>query len=166
MPVLSEYSRERKLGFLLPRLRPEHDVLEIGSGGGWLGERLTRRGLRRYRSLDLKGPADYVGDIRDWRKLGLREASFDFIVALEVVEHVACFEEIHALLKPGGRVFLTSPAPRWDWLCALLESAGLSQRRTSPHDHLIAFDRVPLLEPILIRRFGVVSQWGLFRKRP
>ena len=164
MPLLSRYARDKKLAFLLERIRPEHSVLEIGSGDRWLGSRLVEHGVRGYRCVDLRGPADYVGDIRDWTRLGIPEASFDYILALEVVEHVPCFQEIRALLKPGGFAFLTSPAPRWDWLCALLETLGLSQQRTSPHAHLVDFEEIPLLEPVLVRRVGFLSQWGLFRK--
>ena len=163
MPLLSDYARRKKLDFLLKRLKPGDRVLEIGAGAGWLGPALSHHGAS-YHSLDLKGPADFIGDIRDWKRLGVPEASFDFIVALEVVEHVPCFEEIRDLLKPGGHLFATSPAPKWDWACAALEALGLSQRRTSPHDHLIDFTGITLLEPVLIKRVGLLSQWGLFRK--
>ena len=164
MPPLSRYARDRKLEFLLARIRPGDAVLEIGPGERWLGPALARRGVRGYRCVDLAPPADYVGDVRDWRRLGLPEAAFDFVVALEVIEHVPCLEEIRALLKPGGLAFLTSPAPRWDPLCALLERLGLSQRRTSPHAHLVDFGSISVLEPVLVRRFGLLSQWGLFRR--
>jgi SAM-dependent methyltransferase len=164
MPLLSRYAREKKLEFLLERIRPGDDVLEIGPGDRWLGARLRENGVRGYRCVDLQGPADYVGDILDWKRLGIPEASFDFVIALEVIEHVPCLEEIKALLKPGGLVFLTSPAPRWDWACALLESLGLSQKRTSPHAHLVDFAEISFFEPVLLKRVGFLSQWGLFRK--
>jgi len=164
MPLLSDYARARKLRFLLDRVCPGDRVLEVGSGDGWLGRGLARAGVAGYRALDLKAPADFVGDIRDWKRLGVPEASFDFVVALEVVEHVPCWDDLYALLKPGGHLFATSPAPRWDGLCAVLEGLGLSQRRTSPHDQLVDFRAVERFEPVLIQRFGVLSQWGLFRR--
>jgi SAM-dependent methyltransferase len=44
---------------------------------------------------------------------GLAPASFDFIVAWDVLEHLATptrqMERLNALLKPGGRVYLTLP---------------------------------------------------------
>ncbi len=163
MPLLSDYARRKKLEFLLPRVRPGDAVLEIGAGAAWARKPLVRAGAT-YRSLDLKGPADFVGDVRDWRRLGVAPASYDLVLALEVLEHVPCVPEIHAILKPGGMLFATSPAPRWDWACAALESVGLSQRRTSPHDHLVDFAKLPLLEPVALKRVGVLSQWGLFRK--
>lgn len=163
MPLLSDYARRKKIEFLQAHVKPGDDLLEIGAGEGWLKAPLERRGAT-YRSLDLKPPADFIGDIRDWRRLGVPEGSFDVVIALEVVEHVPCFDEIRALLKPGGLLFATSPAPRWDWACAILETLGLSQKRTSPHDHLVDFSTVSALEPVHIERFGVLSQWGLFRR--
>ena len=163
MPILSAYARRKKAEFILPRVRPGDDVLEVGAGDGWLGPAVAERGAR-WRSLDLRGPADWVGDVRDWRRLGVPAASFDLVVALELVEHVPCFPDLFALLKPGGQLFATSPAPRWDWACALLEAAGLSQKRGSPHAHLVDFGSIPLFEPVRVERFGVLSQWGLFRK--
>lgn len=164
MPLLSDYARARKLRFLLERVKPGDAVLEVGAGDGWLGRALVENGVRGYRSLDLKSPADFVGDVRDWRRLGVPEASFDFVVALEVVEHVPCLDDLYALLKPGGLLFATSPAPRWDWLCAVLEKLGLSQRRTSPHAHLVDFRALGRFEPVFVERFGLLSQWGLFRR--
>lgn len=139
-------------------------MLEVGCGDGWLGSHLRARGWTGYTGLDLRAPADVVGDLRDWRRLGLQAESFDAIIAFEVVEHVDCFQEMHDLLKPGGLLMLSSPHPRWDWLCRVLEGVGLSQKRSSPHDHLIDFGSVPLFEPVELRRVALMAQWGVFRK--
>jgi SAM-dependent methyltransferase len=163
MPLLSDYALRKKLEFVLERVRPGDSVLEIGAGAAALRAPLAERGLK-YSSIDLKAPADFVGDVRNWRALGAAESSYDLVLALEVLEHVPCWNEIFDLLKPGGLLFATSPAPEWDWACALLERAGLSQRRTSPHDYLVDFALVPGFQRVELRRFGVLSQWGLFRK--
>ena len=55
------------------------------------------------------------------------------------MEHVDCFAECLALLKPGGVVLATSPVPYMDWFLRLLEWCGLNQKRTSPHDNLCYF---------------------------
>ncbi len=164
MPPLSDYSRRRKLRFFISRVPREARILEIGSGDGWLSDHLKRHGWARHINVDLNGHADIVGDIRDWRKLGLEAASFDVIIAFEVVEHVPCFQEAFDLLAPGGLLMLTSPVPHMDWACLLLEKLGLNQKRTSPHSHLVDFRRVPLFEPVEIRTIALMAQWGVFRK--
>lgn len=46
----------------------------------------------------------------------------------------------------------------------LLEWLGFNQRRTSPHSNLVYFERIPLFEPVSLRRRAVLSQWGFLRK--
>ena len=136
----------------------------MGAGDGWLGRYARANGWTNFSSLDLIPPADIVGDIRQWRSLGVELASYDAILAFEVVEHVDCFAECFDILRPGGLLLLSSPVPRMDWACKILERVGLTQRRTSPHDHLISFSRVPFFAPVEIRTKGLVSQWGVFVK--
>lgn len=164
MPILSSHARREKLRFFFRDIPRDARILEVGCGDGWLGRKLRDSGWRHYTGLDLHPPADIVADIRAWRALGLEPASFDVVVAFELVEHVDCFQELFDLLKPGGLLLLTSPHPKWDWACRVLERLGLSQRRTSPHAHLIDFHEIPLFEVIRIRRVALLAQWGVFRK--
>lgn len=164
MPILSDYSRRRKCAHFLAGIPKDHHILEVGAGAGWVGAYLRAGGWSHYTGLDLYPPADVVGDIVQWRALGLAPASFDTIIAFEVVEHVDCWDALRDLLRPGGQVLATSPYPATDWICRLLELAGLSQRRTSPHSHLIDFRRVPGFDLVDLRRVGLLAQWGIFRK--
>jgi len=164
MPLLSDYAAKKKIDWFIRPLPRATRILEIGSGSGWLRPVLEREGYRHYTGLDIVPPAEVVGDIRQWRDLGLEAESFDAIVAFEVIEHVPCFQECFELLSPGGQLLLTSPHPNWDWLCRLLEVVGLNQQRTSPHEFLIDFHRIPLFEPIEIKRVGIMAQWGKLRK--
>lgn len=164
MPLLSEYAQRKKVAYFLDPIPKNAKILEIGCGSGWVGDYLKSNGWSAYVGLDLAPPADVVGDVRQWRQLGLEPESFDAIIAFEVVEHVDCFAECYALLAPGGRLLLTSPVPRMDWAMQLLERAGLNQKRTSPHDHLIDFRDVPYFEDRRIKIVAGLSQWGVFRK--
>ena len=164
MAWLSDVARKRKARFFLSRLPRDARILEAGSGDGRFAASARAAGWTHYTTLDAAAPADLAGDLREWRALGLEPASFDAVLAFEVVEHAPCFQEMHDLLRPGGLLMLTSPAPRWDWACRLLEQLGLTQRRTSPHAHLIDFHDVPLFEPVTLRRPAGIAQWGVFRK--
>jgi len=164
MPLLSDYARRKKIRHFLDPIPKDARILEIGCGSGWVGQYLKQRGWKDYVGLDLSAPADVVGSIKDWRNLGLAAGSFDVILAFEVVEHVDCFQECYDLLKPGGRLLLTSPVPRMDWVLRLLEWLGLNQKRTSPHDHLVDFRLVPQFERKQIKIVAFLSQWGTFEK--
>ncbi|MEQ1687907.1 MAG: class I SAM-dependent methyltransferase [Sphingopyxis sp.] len=164
MPMLSAIAQAKKIDYFLRPLAKDAAILEIGCGARWVGDHLREAGYTAYVGNDLVAPADIVGDIRQWAALGLKAASFDAIIAFEVVEHVDLFREAYDLLKPGGQLLLTSPVPEMDWAMQLLEAVGLNQKRTSPHDHLIDFRSIPLFEHVSIRRVAGLSQWGIFRK--
>ncbi len=164
MPMLSNMAQRRKIDYFLRPLPKNAAILEIGCGARWVGEFLRSDGYTGYIGNDLVPPADIVGDIRQWDKLGLKPDHFDAIVAFEVVEHVDLFREAYDLLKPGGLFLITSPVPEMDWAMQLLEAVGLNQKRTSPHDHLIDFRQIPFFETVEIKRVAGLSQWGIFRK--
>jgi SAM-dependent methyltransferase len=164
MPALSDYAQRKKIDYFLKPLPKDARILEIGCGSRWVGDHLRGNGWRNYVGADLVPPADIVGDIREWRSLGLKSESFDVVIAFEVIEHVDLVQEAYDLLRPGGLLLLTSPVPHMDWAMKLLEALRLNQRRTSPHDHLVYFERIRLFEPVSLRRKAGLSQWGILRK--
>ncbi len=164
MPLLSDWARARKVDHFFAGVPRDARILEIGCGAGWLRETLRARGFTSYTGLDLHPPADVIGDVNAWRAIGLQPASFDVVVAFEVVEHVDCFEACHELLAPGGRLFVTTPVPSRDWVMKLLEAAGLNQRRTSPHDRLVDLRHVPYFAERRVEIVGGLAQWAVLRK--
>jgi SAM-dependent methyltransferase len=166
VPILSNLSRRLKKHYFLNTISPNQAVLEIGCGDGWVGRHLQQRGIRKIVDIDTTPAATINGDIRDWRDLGLNPASFDVIVAFEVLEHVDCVEDCFALLKPGGRLMITSPFPPADPVLELLEKWHLNQPRTSPHDHLTYFKETEMFGIDRMWRPIGLSQWCILRKKP
>jgi len=166
MPLLSSYARRKKVEYFLVTIDPAERILEVGAGGGWVERWCREHGCERYTSVDLQPPANIVGDIREWRGLGIEPGSFDVVIAFEVVEHVPCFAECYEILREGGRMMITTPVPRWDRLLRLLELLRLNQRRTGPHDHLVDLREVPMFEKKEIRIVAGLSQWAVFHKEP
>ena len=158
---LSDYARRRKLEFFFHDVPKDAAVLDVGCADGWVGRWLRERGWHDVTGADLNPPADVVGDITRWRELGLRPHSFDVVVAFEVVEHGDLAAALRQLVKPGGRLLVTTPVPRLDWACRLMERGGLLQRRTSPHSHLVDLRRYPGFRVVDRRVKGFVSQWGV-----
>jgi 2-polyprenyl-3-methyl-5-hydroxy-6-metoxy-1,4-benzoquinol methylase len=116
LPILSSISRGLKNAYFLNKVTKDDCVLEIGCGDGWVGHYLRERGVRQVTGIDICPPAPIVGDIREWKSLGLSAQSFDVIIAFEVLEHVECMDECFALLKPGGRLMAEAGREAHDYL--------------------------------------------------
>lgn len=164
MPILSDYAQRRKIKWFFNPAPISQRVLEVGCGSGWVGEYLRRQGCHNYVGIDLVPPADIVGDVRDWQHLGLQGGSFDIVVAFEVVEHVDCWRASFDLLKPGGKMLVTTPLPHRDWILRMLETIGLNQRRTSPHDHLTDLHTIDVFSDRKVIVVAMLSQWAVFTK--
>ncbi len=164
MPIVSSYAQKRKAAYFLDPIPKDARILEIGCGGGWVGRYLKDNGWSHYVGVDLVPPADVVGDIRDWRQLGLTPASFDDIIAFEIVEHVDCWKACYELLRPGGKMLVTTPLPRRDWILRIMETLGLNQRRTSPHDHLVDLGSAPFFPDKDVRVIAGLSQWAVLTR--
>jgi 2-polyprenyl-3-methyl-5-hydroxy-6-metoxy-1,4-benzoquinol methylase len=164
-PILSNISRRLKKHFFLDKISTDDAVLEIGCGDGWVARYLADHGVSNFVDIDTTPAATIMGDIRNWRSLGLKPESYDAIIAFEVLEHVACMDDCYALLKPGGKLMVTSPYPPADAVLKKLEEWHLNQPRTSPHDHLTYFGET---NQFAIDRFWrplFMSQWYIFRRK-
>jgi SAM-dependent methyltransferase len=98
-------------------------ILDVGCGSAWLG-----RHFQRYTGLDgspeavdaarAAGREVMLADVEE--SLPFDDASFDGVVLKDLLEHVTdpvgVVREVHRVLRPGGRVFASSPdAQRWVW---------------------------------------------------
>jgi 2-polyprenyl-3-methyl-5-hydroxy-6-metoxy-1,4-benzoquinol methylase len=138
-------------------------ILDFGCADGWVGRWAAQNGWIDLTGLDLVPPADVVGAIERWDELGFEPQSFDVVVAFEVVEHGDFAGHLHALLKPGGLLLVTTPRPEWDWLCQVLEWMRILQKRTGMHTHLTDMREYPGFRVVSYRVRGLVSQWAVLR---
>jgi 2-polyprenyl-3-methyl-5-hydroxy-6-metoxy-1,4-benzoquinol methylase len=141
----------------LQELPADGDALDFGAGTGQLTRRLLDSG--RFRSVTAADlfpragglPADVSWvqtDLND--RLPLVEASFDLVVAAEVIEHLenprAICREIFRLLRPGGRVVISTPNNEsWRAIVALVVRGHfVAFGPTSYPAHITALTRVDL----------------------
>jgi 2-polyprenyl-3-methyl-5-hydroxy-6-metoxy-1,4-benzoquinol methylase len=141
--------------FLLARADPLSRVLDVGCGEGRFAAELTQAGmtvvgvdvaeepLRRARArhpfLDLRlvPPED---------RWPLADASFDVVWAGETIEHVAdtggWLSELRRLLRPGGRLLLSTPAHgRLTMLWLALSGRAFDAHFDPRSDHLRFYTR-------------------------
>jgi 2-polyprenyl-3-methyl-5-hydroxy-6-metoxy-1,4-benzoquinol methylase len=145
---------------MLPR---SASILDVGCADNWFKKSAAVRGFTNVTGIDLAPPADIVGDILEWRGLGLEPQSFDAIVAFELVEHGDFSQPLHDLLKPDGLLMVTTPVPKRDPVCRVFEALHLLQRRTSPHTHLIDLRTFPRFTVMDWRVKAFISQWAILR---
>jgi len=162
---LSRYARDKKLAFFFSGIPKDAAILDVGCADGWVTGWARERGWTRVTGIDLRPPADIVGDVTRWRELGMTAHSFDVIAAFEVVEHGDLAAALRDLLKPDGLLFATTPVPRLDWACKALEAVGVLQRRTGAHTHLVDLRSYPGFRPVDRRVKGLISQWAILAPR-
>lgn len=105
--------------WLLNRGRRDLNILEVGCGNGWFCPSLAKFG--DVTATDISDEVLSAARSRwphikfvagDFAKLEFPPASFDVLVSLEVLSHVAdqnkFFNRLAELLKPGGQLFLAT----------------------------------------------------------
>lgn len=106
----------------IQRLPRDLRILELGSGGGFLGAELHRLDFTHVTLTDFTATA--LASIRehapnallagaDASQLPFRNATFDIVVSSDVIEHIPEVEqhiaEVARVLSPGGRYLLKTP---------------------------------------------------------
>jgi len=110
LPVVARSTR-----YAAARIRPGERVLDIGASDGRFGRRLAQGVVYRTLDTDPAVPADYRS-ITD-----VEPASFDVVTCFETIEHLT-LEEARAMLdgaarvlRPGGRLFVSTPNVHHPW---------------------------------------------------
>jgi SAM-dependent methyltransferase len=108
---------------IVVRFTPGSRILDVGCGTAWLSEFFpdyvgldnfeSTVAMAKERGLDVR-----LANLE--HELPVADAQFDGVVLKDVLEHlldpVGLVKEVYRVLKPGGRVFASSPdAQRWSW---------------------------------------------------
>lgn len=151
-------------------LPPQGLVLEIGPG-----EATFDRKACDYVAINVvrRGNPQVLAD---GQSLPFREGSFDFIIATEVIEHVRypyrLLREIRRVLKPTGRVLLSTPNAATLVNRVALSVFGLFPDDRTLHDgadvgHIHFFTRRSLREAVAAEGFDILREWPiLFQPLP
>jgi 2-polyprenyl-3-methyl-5-hydroxy-6-metoxy-1,4-benzoquinol methylase len=155
-----------RLEFLLARVQAGESVLDVGCGEGTFTAELTAAGVHGV-GIDVaeeplrRARAAYRGvDVRLVDARGLWpfvDASFDAVWAGEVIEHVAdtagWLSEVRRVLRPGGRLLVSTPNHSRLAVLRLALSARAFDAHFDPRsDHLRFYTRRTLIS--LLENFG------------
>jgi 2-polyprenyl-3-methyl-5-hydroxy-6-metoxy-1,4-benzoquinol methylase len=152
--------------FLLEDVRDGERVLDVGCGEGRFAAALAAAGaevvgidvaeepLRRARELHPELDLRLADGEGPW---DLPDAGFDVVWAGEVIEHVAdtaaWLSEVRRMLRPGGRLLLSTPAHGLRVRLGLALSERAFARHFDPlGDHLRFYTRPMLIQ--LLEEFG------------
>ncbi|HEX4188373.1 MAG TPA: class I SAM-dependent methyltransferase [Solirubrobacteraceae bacterium] len=162
---------ELRAGFLREHVAAGERVLDLGCGEGRFAAELERIGvsvlaadvaeepLRRARELHPQLELCLLGADGGWE---LPDAVFDAVWAGEVIEHVAdtaaWLSEVRRVLRPGGRLLLSTPAHgRLEMLRLALSPRALSEHFDPRGEHLRFYTRATLRELLEDFRFEAVD---------
>lgn len=153
--------------------RPGERVLDVGCGVGYLCEVLARGGDGRH----IVGVDPSLESIRACRELApgafmagdalalpFRASSFDCVALSDVIEHLAdpdqALGEIRRVIKPGGRLVLSTPALEGPFTRTRLESFLHEERDELQMNHRAGFARAELCD--LLRRHGFADLQAVY----
>jgi 2-polyprenyl-3-methyl-5-hydroxy-6-metoxy-1,4-benzoquinol methylase len=163
---LEPSSFELRRRFLLDALNAGERLLDIGCGEGRFAAAASEAGtevlaadvaeeaLRRARLLHPRLDARLIDGEGSW---DFEDGSFDVVWAGEVIEHVAdtasWLSELRRVLRPGGRLLMSTPLlGRRELLAAALSGAVFAECFEPRSDHLRHYNAATLRA--LIADFG------------
>ncbi len=147
-PLLTPFLQKQRYKMVIPYLKG--DVLDLGCGLATVSEFLEPD--QRYVGVEVSAPwMDYLRSHRpqydfyqrdfDIEQLNL-DQKFDTILLIAVIEHLEkpgfLLKQLPGLLKPAGKVVITTPSPLGDRIHQIGAKIGLFSKEAQ-HEHETIF---------------------------
>lgn len=161
MYLITEYVANSRIKLSKRFLKSHYLVLDAGCGNMNILKKLKRK-VKSIIGVDLKAPCNVMSNLN---KLGFKDNTFDAITCFEVVEHCNCWDELFRVLKPGGILIVSTPAPNTDWIRRILLKTNLLENQDfEHHDHIVDLRKLNYKPCLYKKMFLNTSQFGIFKK--
>ena len=122
---------------LVPNAKPRQTALDVGCREGYQSQWLEKKG-NTVTSIDIEKKYEKCIVTDANKPLPFKDASFDLIWCSEVIEHLhqpkQAISEFRRILKPGGKMILTTPNSYF-LLVRGLYFLGLTPQKIQNPDH-------------------------------
>ena len=173
-PFITRYIANKRISLILRSLkkldRNRIKILDVGCGDRFITNKIKDagyniKGIDKFSSKEAKWITEDPDFLMDAMNMTFNDDSFDVVLALEVIEHCNCIDEIKRVLKPNGLFFCSTPSPSTDWIRKILVNLKLLENQDfDAHDNLIDLHKIPMKLLKYRKMFLRTSQFGIFKK--
>jgi len=164
LTLITHLARQLRKPFIFKQLQREWKILDLGCGDGWLTDCLNKNHFDAI-GVDINSSYTLSNFIKaDASKLSFKDNSFDCIIMVEVVEHLntsKVYSEIRRILKPEGKLIVTTPHPKFEWFIELLKKLRLVKYHDFPHTNPTYLEDLPF-RLITKSRMFLIDQMGIY----
>jgi len=168
LAIIGRLANRKRMNLIVRENSRHMAILDLGCGEGEVVRTLRSDGFNII-GIDPNLPAGSETSYllrKSAYETGFEDNTFDCVLCLETIEHLdpKVYLEISRILKRGGKLFVTTPKRRWNWLIEFLSSIRLSDPLVTPHINLVDPQDIPL-ELIRHKSFMLVEWWGIYLNR-
>ena len=164
-PYLTKLVRNRRLELIEQEISHGMKILDLGCGDGYLTKHLLSKGYDCI-GVDKNITNNTYLRCEDISELSFPDNTFDCIIMIEVIEHIepSNYSEIERVIKPKGKIILTTPLPQFNWLVELLANLGFVNSLKTAHINLVHLSDLPKRWQLIKEtRIFMIDQYGVFQ---
>lgn len=164
-PIITKLVRNRRIKLIEQEISKNTKILDLGCGDGWLTNYLVAKGCDCI-GVDKTVENNTYFRAEDASSLSFSDNTFDCIIMIEVIEHIdpSTYNEIERVLRPNGKIILTTPLPTFNWLVELLAKMRVVNSLKTEHINLVRLnDLAKRWKLIKQSRIFLIDQYGVFQ---
>ncbi len=142
----------KRINMILPEIRKNWKIIDLGCGDGWLADDLKKRGYNCYKLPWITNPIKYPDNY------------FDCTILIEVIEHLPehFLKEIERITKK--KIIISTVLPNFKLIFDLLMFMKLINPYGTPHIHEYKLKDIHFKDFKLTKEkiYWILCQFGVF----